>query len=375
MRIEPPGAVPGGEVPIRRHQLDVVGSMDALRFFPQVVYQLHGDPLTLLGRAQIDPAILSDDAAVLEYRCFVGLMQQAAETLECPAFGLRLAAEWRNHSCQGPLGLAMKNSKNLGDALTFCVRNCHAFSTAAHLHLERHRENEVLLRVELMPDHVVDKRQSVENALLRANLTILQITGGAVHAREVHFSHLQMSEARIYRSLFECPVYFGRKDDGIVLGETDLVRSTVCPVPWIYEMASLFIESRYPRPDPSVTMRVRRLVVQSLGTDACTNDRVAASLCMHPRTLHRRLRVEGTSFEDVRSEVRRDAALYYLREGFPIARIAEMLGFADASVLSRSCYRWFSDSPTELRKRLKGGAEARPRPKDLPNYSWSIIPE
>jgi AraC-like DNA-binding protein len=67
--------------------------------------------------------------------------------------------------------------------------------------------------------------------------------------------------------------------------------------------------------------------------------------------------------------------LYYLREGFPIARIAEMLGFADASVLSRSCYRWFSDSPTELRKRLKGSAAAPPRPKDLPSYSWRIILE
>jgi AraC-like DNA-binding protein len=32
-------------------------------------------------------------------------------------------------------------------------------------------------------------------------------------------------------------------------------------------------------------------------------------------------------------------------------QIAEKLGYADQSVLSRSCYRWFSASPRELRER------------------------
>jgi AraC-like DNA-binding protein len=32
-----------------------------------------------------------------------------------------------------------------------------------------------------------------------------------------------------------------------------------------------------------------------------------------------------------------------------VTRIAEILGYSETSVLSRSCFRWFSASPRQLR--------------------------
>ena len=93
-----------------------------------------------------------------------------------------------------------------------------------------------------------------------------------------------------------------------------------------------------------------RLVEQYIGSKDCTNERIAAEFCMHPRTLQRRLRAEGTSFEDIKDEIRRDLALRYIQNGdMPLKRVAERLGYAETSVLSRSCFRWFSVSPSELR--------------------------
>jgi AraC-like DNA-binding protein len=78
---------------------------------------------------------------------------------------------------------------------------------------------------------------------------------------------------------------------------------------------------------------------------------------MHPRTLQRRLRSEGRSFESIKDEVRRDVALRYLRQGdMPLTRVAEKLGYAETSVLSRSCYRWFEASALQLRRRYVEGA-------------------
>jgi len=68
--------------------------------------------------------------------------------------------------------------------------------------------------------------------------------------------------------------------------------------------------------------------------------------------LQRRLKCEGQSFESIKDEVRRDTAMRYLqRQDLPLTKVAEKLGYAEQSVLSRSCYRWFAASPKELRER------------------------
>jgi AraC-like DNA-binding protein len=95
---------------------------------------------------------------------------------------------------------------------------------------------------------------------------------------------------------------------------------------------------------------VRAIIERLLIAGNCTHTGVAAMLGMHPRTLQRRLREEGASFETIKDDVRRDIALRYLKQpAIPLTRVAELLGYSSTSVLSRSCYRWFSASPRQLR--------------------------
>ena len=108
----------------------------------------------------------------------------------------------------------------------------------------------------------------------------------------------------------------------------------------------------------ALSKRVRVLVTRYLGTEDCTDERIATELCMHPRTLQRRLKRERQSFKSIKREVRRELALRYLqRTEIPFAQVAERLGYSEHSVLSRSCYRWFTASPTELRERSGLAAE------------------
>jgi AraC-like DNA-binding protein len=92
--------------------------------------------------------------------------------------------------------------------------------------------------------------------------------------------------------------------------------------------------------------------MQLLGTDDCSNARVAAELNLHARTMHRRLNEEETSFQQIKDEVRRDLMLYYLQNtDLDVAHISERLGFAEQSVMTRTCNRWFGAAPTQLRAR------------------------
>jgi AraC-like DNA-binding protein len=72
---------------------------------------------------------------------------------------------------------------------------------------------------------------------------------------------------------------------------------------------------------------------------------------MHQRTLQRKLSLVGATYEQMRDDVRRDlAGVYLAHDVIPIAHIAYLLGYADQSVLTRSCLRWFGKTPMAIRR-------------------------
>lgn len=323
---------------------------DTLRFFPELVAELGGDPAALLRQAGLDPAIFERGAG-LSYRSMVELLELAAAKLQQPDFGMRLARRQGGGKVFGIMGVVMKNSNTFGDAIDYASQHIYAHSLAARMRCERQRaEHRVFVGYEILLDRLPNKQQALEQALLLAHLNALEITGGQARVREVLFRHQPLSSARVYRDYFGCEARFDQKEDGVVFSEQDLSCPIVEPDVQLYEMATSFIDSRFTRVTPPMHAQVRGLILQHLGGEACTNDRVAAELCLHPRTLHRRLKAEGKSFEGIKDEVRRDVALRYLQQTeLPLTRIAEKLGYAETSVLSRSCFRWFGVSPRQLR--------------------------
>jgi AraC-like DNA-binding protein len=337
--------------PDRDAKFDVVHS-DALQFYAQLVRELGGDPDALLAEAHVDPAIARKGGSLLEYSALVALLKLTAERLATPDFGLRLAQRQRGGKVIGPIGVVMKNSKTVGQALGYCAKHIQAYSLATRVRFKPDRSRHILfLSIEIMLDSVSDTQQVIEHALSLANLNIIDITGGRARAREVRFRHDPQLPLKEYWDHFGCEVLFGQEADGIVVTETDLLCEIADPDEQVYEMATDFIDSRYPPSIPPVHARVRGLVMRYLGSEDCTHDRVASEMCLHPRTLQRRLRAEGMSFESIKDEVRREVALRYLRQpDMPLTHVAEKLGYAEASVLSRSCHRWFEASPQQLRR-------------------------
>jgi AraC-like DNA-binding protein len=77
---------------------------------------------------------------------------------------------------------------------------------------------------------------------------------------------------------------------------------------------------------------------------------MAQELNMSPRTLHRKLRQEGTTYQMLLDDALKElAAWYLLRTREPIEAIAERLGYADASSFSRTFRRWFEMAPGKFR--------------------------
>ena len=77
---------------------------------------------------------------------------------------------------------------------------------------------------------------------------------------------------------------------------------------------------------------------------------MAQELNMSPRTLLRKVKQEGVTYQRLLDDARKEVAVWYLlRTRMPIEAIAERLGYVDASNFSRAFRRWFSKPPGKFR--------------------------
>jgi AraC-like DNA-binding protein len=107
------------------------------------------------------------------------------------------------------------------------------------------------------------------------------------------------------------------------------------------------------RRDREMVLRVRDLLRASL-PETLSLEAAAARLHLSPRTLHRRLEEEGSSFRSIKDALRRDLALSRLaKTRHSLARIATDLGYADPSAFYRAFVGWTGESPSRYRRRLR----------------------
>jgi AraC-like DNA-binding protein len=79
---------------------------------------------------------------------------------------------------------------------------------------------------------------------------------------------------------------------------------------------------------------------------------VAAAVSLTPRTLMRRLRAEGATFQQLLDTARQARTLWLLQHTrCSVEDIAAQLGYADTSNFSRTVRRWFGETPLGLRQR------------------------
>ena len=323
-----------------------------LRFFPDLVEQLGGDAQLLMRRAQIDTENLTQGRSAATYRQVIHLLELAAAELNCPDFGMRLAT-LQSGRMFGPLGLVMKNSRTFGDALDYVGAHTQAHSLAARIWLKRDPATRTAFAGhDILLDGAPNKSQAMEQVLLVGHLAAMEITGGQARVRRVHFRHQPISPLKIYRRYFGCEVLFDQHEDGVVFSDRDLASPIVDPDSRVYDLATSFIDAEFTGRQAPLGALARGVIMQFLGTEDCTNERVAAELNLHARTMHRRLRAEGASFRQIKDEVRRDLMLYYIQgTDLEFTRISERLGFAEQSVMTRACNRWLGASPSLLRSR------------------------
>jgi AraC-like DNA-binding protein len=108
------------------------------------------------------------------------------------------------------------------------------------------------------------------------------------------------------------------------------------------------------RRDREMVIRVRDLLRAALPATLSLDD-IAARLYLSPRTIHRRLEEEGSSFRGIKDALRRDMALARLtKTKDSIAQVAADLGYADTSAFYRAFVEWTGMAPVHYRRKWAG---------------------
>jgi AraC-like DNA-binding protein len=99
------------------------------------------------------------------------------------------------------------------------------------------------------------------------------------------------------------------------------------------------------------TRKVVDYLSRSPSLESATIEPLAEEMHMTERTLRRKLHEEGTNFQRIKDDYRRDKAMIELSQADkPIQKIAEELGFAEPSAFSRAFKKWTGLTPIRYKQ-------------------------
>ena len=155
-----------------------------------------------------------------------------------------------------------------------------------------------------------------------------------------------------YVAYFRCTPHFAERTAGFTIRAAELRRPLRGDD--LAHRAIVDYLNTITAPEASLAQSVRAIVRQLLPTGAATMEVIAAQFNLHPKTLQRRLADEGLTYAGLVDDVRKEAAERYLRTTqMSLSQLTHELGYAEQSVLTRSCRRWFGCGPSAYRKRVR----------------------
>jgi AraC-like DNA-binding protein len=143
-------------------------------------------------------------------------------------------------------------------------------------------------------------------------------------------------------------VQFGAVDNRLTFLTTDLGAAVRSGNPALLEVFERHANAVIDALDPQgpVSRRVVHLLSERMKGIMPTLDDVASELAMSARSLQRSLKTEGTSYQVLSDDVRRELAVRHLAvRGTSAAQVAFLTGFSEPSAFSRAFRRWTGSTP------------------------------
>lgn len=166
----------------------------------------------------------------------------------------------------------------------------------------------------------------------------------------IRFRHQPLQPLDAYVRQFHTSPQFGAADNAVVLPQHYIDRPLKNHSPSLQAKSQLLLESRLKRMQAHAGLG--RTVAIMLNQDpSLSMPALCARLEIEPRSLQRRLKQAGTSFNALQSRARYERAVSLLVDrGMDLNSIAIKLGFADRNTFTKAFIKWAGVPPSHFRR-------------------------
>jgi AraC-like DNA-binding protein len=306
----------------------------------------HGcDPAPMLSRAGIGEDLLEGERARVTGRSFAVFTAMLTDALQDENCGMM-----REKTKLGTFAMMCRACINCS-TLGLFLQRCTEFSALVNdsIELKLEREDEFACYTLKASDGAVDEEQFIVQILLAITHRLASwAIGQTIAIDAVRIARSRPGYASDYNHLFMAPVSFGQAQNSIrfsaryldmpvVQGEQELEK--------FLEIPSIQLMSN-PSSDNSLVARIRSKIRGDVSGNFPEFEIVADSLHMTTATLRRRLRTEGSSYQQIKDDVRRDTAIYHLGKAtMSMEEVAASVGFSEPTSFFRAFKRWTGVTP------------------------------
>ncbi|WP_170113334.1 AraC family transcriptional regulator [Ahniella affigens] len=293
--------------------------------------------------------LLDHEAPIISARQFLGLLREGMTRADEPALGLLIGQRLLPET-HGLLSLAAMQSGSLRETVAI-LEAFLALRTQLVGFRVVTRGQRVML--EIRESHPLGALSTpVLEAILLAIKNLLDaVAMGETGVIAVHCPFPAPPYDALAQDLFSCPVRYRSRTAALVLDAAVLDRPLRAAQRDAFSAATAACQSALQilAETQSVSADVQRLLIASRGRfpswAAC-----ARLLHKSPRSLHRHLQAEGSSYRGLMDQVRMQFALDHLQSGrFTVAQTAMMLGYTDLANFRRAFKRWRGQTPASVR--------------------------
>ncbi|RBO96484.1 AraC family transcriptional regulator [Nocardia puris] len=252
----------------------------------------------------------------------------------------------------GPWGLAALSSSTLRQVIDLAVRYADPGSGLGRLTFREDEREAALVFDDLsVPGDL--RPFLAERAFAEIQGIGARLFAAGLPVRRVTFRHGMPAHTRRHRAVFGVEPHFRAAEDALVFAAASLDRRLPRPTKGARDSAARLCRDLLDDRSilTGVAAEVREVLIRDPGVIPDLTE-VAAALYMSPRTLSRKLSMEGTTFRVLVDEVRQALSEQLLgHTRMTTEQVASRLGYAESASFIRAFRRWNGCPPRDFRSR------------------------
>jgi AraC-like DNA-binding protein len=311
------------------------------------------DSESWLRQNNITAAQLTNFEQTIDYKQYVALINSAIKLSNNAALGLYFG-ERIGLTSHGMLGFALLNCSSIREAMSIVQDYVNTRTPFISIEIAETQQECRIIFNELMSFEEI-KSSFLEAVFVTFNNILSQLTLNALQFSAIHFNFAKPHYAKKYAEFFPCPVEFYQAKNEIIFPAEMLNIQLKLANPLSLKQARQLCEKELAamasqNQSPNLSHRIKEMLLASVGHFP-TLEKTANRLHMSPRTLHRHLTSEGTSYREILENVTQTVAAQYLTQTqMTVEEISLLLGYVDVANFRRAFKRWTKMPPSEYRR-------------------------